>query len=180
MVTDFSTSRKHSTTCCIVASLHISVCCCFALLRFITTWRHEIYCGVLFSLKSLVQSSKKKKSHRKKKSLQSFIDQNALSDNLWKILQNVRIQKWPAMRRELDRSSPRSGRTLSVDRPLLFWALHHNESLWIQQFTQFTQLLLLCNFGKIDFLRRGCHYTHIALSWMHRWPKLTLRGKGVM
>ena len=29
--------------------------------------------------------------------------------------------KWPA-RREFDRSSPRSGRTLSVDRPL-FWAL---------------------------------------------------------
>ena len=55
-----------------------------------------------------------------------------------------------------------------------------NESLWMQQFTQFIQLLLLCNFGKIDFLRRGCHYTHIALSWMYRWPKLTLRGKGVM
>ena len=42
---------------------------------------------------------------------------------MWKILLNVRIQKWPA-RREFEPSSPRSGLALSIDWPL-FWARSH-------------------------------------------------------
>ena len=62
-----------------------------------------------------MQSSKKRQ--RKKKSLQRY---RALSDNRMEnkvfVSKNDR-SKWPA-RLEFDRSSPRSGRTLSVDRPL--------------------------------------------------------------
>ena len=178
---DFSTSRKHSTDQCHL--LHRCITPHFSLLLFrfvafhyMTTWnllRRSFFFKV-FSAKQ------KKKKATEKRSHYSVIEQNALSDNLWKILQNVRIQKWPAMRRELDRSSPRSGRTLSIDRPLSIEPCTIMRSLWMQRFTQFTQLFLLCNFGKIEFLRRGRHYTHIALSWMHRQPKLTSRGKGVM
>ena len=67
---DFSTSREYSTTCCIIASLHNSVCCCFALLRFITTRQHEISCGILFSFKAF--STKQQKSQRKNKSIQRY------------------------------------------------------------------------------------------------------------
>ena len=62
-----------------------------------------------------MQSSKKRQ--RKKKSLQRY---RALSDNCMEnkvfVSKNDR-SKWPA-RPEFDRSSLRSGRTLSVDRPL--------------------------------------------------------------
>ena len=67
--------RTYYTTCCIVALLYNSVCSCFALLRFITTWK---FLRRSFSLKGLVQSSKK--SQRKKKSWQSC-RANALRDN---------------------------------------------------------------------------------------------------
>ena len=66
------------TTCCIVESLHNSVCCCFALLRFIT-WRHEIDCGVLFFFFNYCKAAKKKA--KGKRNHYSVIEQNALSDN---------------------------------------------------------------------------------------------------
>ena len=53
--------------------------CCFALLRFITTWRNEIDGRVLFSLKLLVQRNKKKS--KDKRNHYSVIEQNVLSDN---------------------------------------------------------------------------------------------------
>ena len=112
--------RTHYTTCCIVALLYNSVCSCFALLRFITTWK---FLRRSFSLKGLVQSSKK--SQRKKKSLQHHRAKRIkrqLYGKYYKMFASKNDwSKWPA-RREFDRSSPRSGRTLSVDRPL-FWAL---------------------------------------------------------
>ena len=88
----------------------------FTLLRFITTWWHEInlLCRS-FSWKGLVQSSKKRQ--RKKKSLQHY---GALSDNCMEnkmFVSKTDRSKWPA-RPEFDRSSLRSGRTLSVDWPL--------------------------------------------------------------
>ena len=127
---DFSTSREYSMTCCIVASLHNSVCCCFALLRFITTRQHEISCGILFSFKAF--STKQQKSQRKNKSIQRYRAQRIKRQLCGKyhkmfVSENDR-SKWPA-RREFDWSSPRSGRTLSVDRPL-FWALTYSSVLF--------------------------------------------------
>ena len=77
-----------------------------------------------FSVKVLVQSSKAK--NPKKKSLQRYrvirIRDNYMENIMLKMLLSKNDRsKWPA-RPEFDRSSPQSGRTLSIDRPL-FWAL---------------------------------------------------------
>ena len=95
---DFSTSREYSTTCCIVASLHNSVCCCFALLRFITTRRHEISCGVLFSFKAF--STKQQKKAKEKINQYSVIEHNALSDNY---MENIIKCSYPKMTGQNDR-----------------------------------------------------------------------------
>ena len=89
---NFSTSREYRMTCCNVGSLHNSVCCCFALLRSITTWRHEISCGVLFFFE--VFSAKQVKKAREKRNQYSFIEQNALSDNY---MENIIKRSYPKM-----------------------------------------------------------------------------------
>ena len=106
-------SLRHTTTQFIVVLL-----CCLSLhddMKFIAAF--------FFSLKLLVQSSKK--SQRKKKSLQHYRAKHIkrqLYGKYYKMFVSKNDpSKWPA-RLEYDRSSPRSGRTLSIDR-LLFWAL---------------------------------------------------------
>ena len=124
-------------TCCIVACLHNSVCCCFALLRFMTTWnllQHS------FSFKVLVQISKKNKSQRKKKSLQRYRTKcikRRLYGKYYKMFASKNDRSKCSPRQEFDRSNPRSGRTLSIDWPL-FWAListltNKLITLWCQQ-----------------------------------------------
>ena len=116
-------SRKYSTTC-IVALLHNSLCCCFTFLHFITMWWHEInLLRCSFSSKVLVQSFKKPQT--KRKSLQCYRafrgscmeDKMFISRNYW--------SKWPT---EFDWSSPRSGRTLSVDQPFFSVLISVNPS----------------------------------------------------
>ena len=85
----------------------------------------EIYCGVLLFFKAF-SAKQQKKSQRKKKSLQRYRGKRIKWQLYGKyyemsISKNDR-SKWP-MRLEYDQTSPRSGRTLSIDR-LLFWALH--------------------------------------------------------
>ena len=101
--------------CCIIASLHNSVYCCFALLLFIMTWQHEIYCGVLLFFKAF--SAKQKKKAKEKRNHYSIIEENALSDNymenvikcpcpkmtdetrVWPVKSTIRpdIIRWPAV-----------------------------------------------------------------------------------
>ena len=71
-------------------------------------------------------SAKQGKKGKEKRNDYSVIEQNALKPQLYgkyfkRFASKNDRSKWPA-RWEFDRSSPRSGRTLSVDRPL-FWAL---------------------------------------------------------
>ena len=95
-------SRTYSTSCWIVVLLHNSVCYCFALLHFITT-----------------------KSQRKKKSLQRYRAKR-IKGQLYGKYDKCSHPKMTGQNERQDesltRSSPRSCRTLSVDRPLL-WAL---------------------------------------------------------
>ena len=114
-------SLRHSTTQFVVVSL-----CCVSL-------RHDnmkFLVAFFFPLKLLVQSGKK--SQRKNKSIQHYRAQRIKRQLFGKyhkmfVSENDR-SKWPA-RREFDWSSPRSGRTLSVDRPL-FWALTYSSVLF--------------------------------------------------
>ena len=72
--------------------------CCFALLRFITTWRNEIDGRVLFSLKLLVQRSKK--NSKDKRNHYSVIEQNVLSDNY---MENISKCSYPKITGQNDR-----------------------------------------------------------------------------
>ena len=78
-----------------------------------------------FSYKGLVQSRKNAKE--KKKSLQRYreLSDNCMENKMF-VSKNDR-SKWSA-RPEFDRSSPQSGRTSSVDRPL-FSALLTNHDI---------------------------------------------------
>ena len=122
-----------------------------------TTWnlfRHS------FSLKVLVQSSKKKnKSQRKKKSLQHYRTKCIkwwLYGKYYKMFASKNDWlKWPA-RREFDRSNPRSGRTLSVDRPL-FWAL----------ISTLTNILITLWFQQLLFISNHVWKTVSELLWQH-------------
>ena len=105
---------------CVTPQLSLLLFCFVPFHYDMMTWnllRHS------FSLKGLVQSSKK--SERKKKSLQRYrakCIKRQLYGKYYKMFASKNDRsKWPT-RREFDRSSPQSGRTLSVYRPL-FWAL---------------------------------------------------------
>ena len=63
--------------------------------------------------------------------------------------------KWPA-RREFDRSNPRSGRTLSIDRPL-FWAL----------ISTLTNILITLWFQQLLFISNDVWKTVSELLWQH-------------
>ena len=105
-------TELRSAECCIVASLQqfvdVSLCC--------ISLRHDdmkFIAASFFPLQPLMRSSKEKKA-KEKRSHYSVIE--------WaKRIKRQLMEKWPA-RREFDRSSPRLGQTLSVDRPL-FWTL---------------------------------------------------------
>ena len=104
---------------------------CFVTFHYMTTWnlmRHS------FSLKVLVQSMKKRQ--RKKKWLQRYrakhIKQQLYGKYYKRFASKNDQSKWPA-RWEFDQSSPRSGWTLSVDRPL-FWAQYGDFQVNIECF----------------------------------------------
>ena len=103
-ISDYWPATLHfSTTQFVIVSL-----CCISL-------RHEINLLWLFFRRRFW--CKAAKLPKKKKSLQRY---RALSDNYMEnkmFVSKTDRSKWPG-RWEFDRSSPRSGRTLSVDRPL--------------------------------------------------------------
>ena len=121
-ITDYSKAER--TARC-AASLHYSttqfvvVLLCWASL-------HDgmKFIAALFFIKAF-SAKQQKKSQRKKKSLQRYREKHIKRQLYGKYYEMFASKndwsKRPA-RREFDRSSPWSGRTLSVDRPL-FWAL---------------------------------------------------------
>ena len=126
-------SRTNGTTCCIVALLHNSVCCCFALLRFITTWRLKFIAAFFFFKGFSAKQQKKPKKKEIITALQSECIMRQLYGKYYKMFASKNdLSKWQA-RWEFDRSSPRSGWTLSVDW-LLFWALHILD--WVKNLQQ--------------------------------------------
>ena len=124
-----------------------------------------------------MQSSKKRQ--RKKKSLQRY---RALSDNCME--NKVFVSKNDRSGPEFDRSSPRSGRTLSVDRPL-FAALVctktiNNRQLNRVSFTWLSILFWICWGWEIRMSHRVnsicCRYSriiwimcHVCCSICHGW-----------
>ena len=112
-----------------------------ASLRYSTTQFHHVslrhddmkFNAAFFFFKGF--SAKQQKKPTKRKSLQRYRAKRIkrqLYGKYYKMFASKNDwSKWPA-RREFDRSSPRSGRTLSVDRPL-FWALPWLNVTWMMR-----------------------------------------------
>ena len=111
-----------------------------------------------FSLKGLVQSSKK--SQRKRKSLQRYrakCIKRQLYGKYYKMFASKNDRsKWPA-RRVFDWSSPWSGWTLSIDWPL-FWALFCIE--WFQFL-----FLMVWQWQQRTILKLWIYENHIIFMW---------------
>ena len=98
-------SRTNGTTCCIVALLHNSVCCCF-----VTTWRLKFIAAFFFFKGFSAKQQKKPKKKEIITTLQSECIMRQLYGKYYKMFASKNDRsKWRA-RREVDRSSPRSGR----------------------------------------------------------------------
>ena len=113
-----------------------------------------------FSLKVLVQSSKKTKAKEKRNHYS--INYRTKCIKWWLYGKYYKMfaskndwLKWPA-RREFDRSNPRSGWTLSVDQPL-FWAL----------ISTLTNILITLWFQQLLFISNHVWKTVSELLWRH-------------
>ena len=115
-----------------------------------------------FSLKGLVQSSKK--SQRKRKSLKRYrakCIKQRLHGKYYKMFASKNDRsKWPA-RREFDQTSPWSGWTLSIDW-LLFWALFCIE--WFQFL-----FLMVWQWQQRTILKLWIYENHIIFMWTAEW-----------